>query len=262
MLHVIKAGGNVADTPELLSDFLKAFAAFPEPKILVHGGGRHTTRFAERLGLPQTLIEGRRITDADTLQVAVMSYAGWINKNIVAGLQALGCNALGLSGADANVLRAVRRPPTAHIDYGFVGDITPEEVQTGTIQQLLSATFTPVFCAITHDGQGQLLNTNADTVASVLAIALSRLLPVRLLLCFEKKGVLQNVEDDTSVIPVIHASDWVHLKAGGTIHSGMIPKLENAFQAVAQGVESVRIFHAQDLSLLAAGGEAGTLIRL
>lgn len=259
MLHIIKAGGNIADNDELLNGFLQSFSAFPGPKILVHGGGKHATRLAERLGYPQTMVEGRRITDAHTLQVAVMSYAGWANKRIVAGLQAAGCNALGLSGADANVLRAVRRPVVS-TDYGFVGDVSPANVRTDFLKMLLNAAITPVMCAITHDGEGQLLNTNADTVAAVIAIAMSRVYPTRLLLCFEKKGVLRDIHDDSSIIPAIRASEWAHLKDAGVIHSGMIPKIENAFQALIQGVEAVRILHANDLAAAGSGVAAGTLL--
>lgn len=258
-LHVLKIGGNVVDQEATLHTFLRDFAELPGPKILVHGGGKLATQLAGQLNIPQTMVDGRRITDAETLRVAVMSYAGWINKRIVAGLQANGCNALGLSGADGNALRAIRRPAGV-IDYGFVGDIVPENVAVSFLKMLLDAGIVPVFSAITHDGAGQLLNTNADTVAAVLAIAMSRVVETRLLLCFEKKGVLQDVEDENSCIPTITAAEWPYLKASGIIHSGMLPKLENAFAAIAQGVHSVRIMHAMDVPVIAAGSASGTLI--
>jgi len=261
MLYVLKIGGNVVDQDATLHTFLDAFAQLPAPKLLVHGGGKLTTQLAGQLNIPQNMVDGRRITDAATLQVAVMSYAGWINKRIVAGLQARGCNALGLSGADGNVLRAVKRP-AGIIDYGYVGDIVPENVQVPLLSMLMEMGITPVFSAITHDGQGQLLNTNADTVAAVLAIAMSRVIETRLLLCFEKKGVLRDIRDDNSYILKITAAEWPNLKMSGAIHSGMLPKLENAFSAVAQGVHTVRIMHANDLPLILKGVAPGTLVSL
>jgi acetylglutamate kinase len=259
MVTVVKISGNVIDNPVFLQAFLRDFALLPGPKVLVHGGGKLATQLAERLDVPQTMVEGRRITDAETLKIAVMSYAGWINKNVVAGLQAQGCNAMGFCGADGNMLRAVKRP-VASIDYGWVGDIVPENVHIQLISQLFELGITPVFSAITHDGAGQLLNTNADTIAAVTAIAISRVRPCRLLLCFEKKGVLRDVENPESLISVIRSEEWAALKASGVVHSGMLPKLDNAFAAIVQGVQSVSIMHAADLVAVANGGNAGTIL--
>lgn len=257
-LKIVKVGGNVIDNDAALSRFLTDFAGLVGPKILVHGGGKLATQMAEQLGLPQTLVHGRRVTDADTLRIAVMVYAGWINKRIVAGLQAAHCSALGLCGADGNALRAVKRP-IADIDYGWVGDITPEGVNAAWLQTLLEQGLTPVFSAVTHDGKGHLLNTNADTIAATLAVAMSRLLPTDLLLCFEKKGVLRDVNDPNSLLPRISQAEWAPLKQSGIVHSGMLPKLDNAFSAVRQGVASVRILWSGDLSQV-EGGNPGTLL--
>lgn len=257
-LKIVKIGGNVIDDEAALSRFLTDFAALSGPKILVHGGGKLATQMAEQLGLPQTLLHGRRVTDADTLRIAVMVYAGWINKRIVAGLQAVHCSALGLCGADGNVLRAVKRP-VADIDYGWVGDITPEGVNATWLQVILDQGFTPVFSAVTHDGKGHLLNTNADTIAATLAVAMGRQRPTDLLLCFEKKGVLRDVNDPNSLLPSIASAEWPPLKESGLVHSGMLPKLDNAFNAVRQGVASVRILWSGDLSQV-EGGSPGTLL--
>lgn len=257
-LKIVKIGGNVIDDEAALSRFLADFAALGGPKILVHGGGKLATQMAEQLGLPQTLLHGRRVTDADTLRIAVMVYAGWINKRIVAGLQAAHCSALGLCGADANVLRAVKRP-VADIDYGWVGDITPEGVNAAWLQTMLDLGLTPVFSAVTHDGKGHLLNTNADTIAATLAVAMSRQRPTDLLLCFEKKGVLRDVNDPNSLLSSIASAEWPSLKQSGLVHSGMLPKLDNAFNAVRQGVSSVRILWSGDLRQV-EGGSPGTLL--
>lgn len=258
VLKIVKIGGNVIDNEAALSQFLSDFAALPGPKILVHGGGKLATQLAEQIGLPQTLIQGRRVTDAETLRIAVMVYAGWINKRIVAGLQAADCPALGLCGADGNALQAVKRP-VGEIDYGWVGDVTPEGVNGQWLGALLEQGISPVFSAITHDGQGHLLNTNADTIAATLAIAMSRTRATDLLLCFEKKGVLRDVDDPASLIPRIAQSEWEGLKKEGVVHSGMLPKLENAFSAVRQGVRSVRILWSGELGQV-ANGSPGTLL--
>ena len=250
---VMKIGGNVIDNPEALKRFLREFAAVEGAKMLVHGGGKLATRLAERLELKVQMVDGRRITDKGTLDVVTMVYAGLINKQIVAGLQAVGCNAIGLSGADGNVVTARRRNPEP-IDYGFVGDI--ERVDSELLGRLLDGGLVPVFSAIMHDGHGTLLNCNADSVASAVALGAARLAPVDLVYCFEKAGVLRDPEDERSVIPEITAESFAALKADGTISKGMIPKVENALKAVSQGVHSVTIRNSTHL----ADG-IGTVIR-
>lgn len=250
---VMKIGGNVIDNPEALKSFLREFAAVEGAKMLVHGGGKLATRLAERLELKVQMVDGRRITDKGTLDVVTMVYAGLVNKQIVAGLQTVGCNAIGLSGADGNVVTARRRNPEP-IDYGFVGDI--ERVDSELLGRLLDGGLVPVFSAIMHDGHGTLLNCNADSVASAVALGAARLAPVDLVYCFEKAGVLRDPEDERSVIPEITAESFAALKADGTISKGMIPKVENALKAVSQGVRSVTIRSSAHL----ADG-IGTVIR-
>ncbi len=241
-ITVVKIGGNVIDDPAVLKRFLKEFAALEGPKILIHGGGKVATRLAERLELKVQMVDGRRITDKGTLDVVTMVYAGLVNKQLVASLQAEGCNALGMSGADGNAVTARRRAPQP-IDYGFVGDI--EKVVTRTLRQLLKAGVTPVFCAIMHDGQGTLLNCNADSVASAIALGAAQIAPAELVFCFEKKsGVLRDPDDETTLIREITAASYAALKAEGTVSKGMIPKIENALKAVANGVRSVTIKHS------------------
>lgn len=252
-ITVLKIGGNVIDNPAALKAFLAEFAALEGPRILVHGGGKLATRLAERLELKVQMVDGRRITDKGTLDVVTMVYAGLVNKQIVAGLQAVGCNAIGLSGADGNVVTARRRAPEP-IDYGFVGDI--ERVDSELLGRLLDGGLAPVFSAIMHDGRGSLLNCNADSVASAVALGAARLAPVDLVYCFEKAGVLRDPEDERSVIPEITAESFAALKADGTISKGMIPKVENALKAVSQGVRSVTIRSSAHL----ADG-IGTVIR-
>lgn len=248
-LYIVKIGGNVIDNPEGLSEFLHHFATLDGYKILVHGGGKIATRLAAELGIQAKLVDGRRITDGDMLRVVTMVYAGLTNKQLVAGLQARGCNALGLSGADGNSIMAVKRP-VKEIDYGFVGDLQSDSVNTTSLTKLLDGGFTPVFSAITHDGNGQLLNTNADTIASALAVSMSASYATSLVYCFEKRGVLRDVKDEHSVIPQIQAGEFEALKTTGVIADGMIPKLHNAFDAIANGVSEVYIGHANDLHLL------------
>ncbi len=248
-LLVIKIGGNIIDHSEGLSRFLEKFASLRGNKILVHGGGKIATRIAAELGVEAKLVDGRRITDEAMLRVVTMVYAGLTNKQLVANLQALGCNAIGLSGADGNSIQTVKRL-VKEIDYGFVGDILPGSVDTYTLETLLAGNMVPVFSAITHDGKGQLLNTNADTIASALAVALSAMFETSLVYCFEKKGVLQDVHDEHSVIPEIKAAEFEQLKASGVVADGMIPKLHNAFDAIARGVSEVCVGHADDLHLL------------
>jgi acetylglutamate kinase len=255
-LSIIKIGGNIIDNPSELSSFLLDFSKIEGYKILVHGGGKSATKMAESIGLKPQMIEGRRITDAPMLDVAVMIYAGQINKDIVAQLQSHNTNAMGFSGADGNLIQSTKRNhPT--IDYGFVGDV--QKVNTSLLEILLSSQITPVFCAITHDGNGQLLNTNADTIASELAIALSQIFDVTLNYCFEKPGVLLDSEDDTSIIEQINTALYAKLKADGVIHSGMIPKLDNCFKSLTKGVQKIKIGHHR---MLKNAGTVCTSIKL
>lgn len=249
-LLIIKVGGNVIDDPAHLAKFLEQFAALPQKKVLVHGGGKIATRMAADLGIEAKLVEGRRITDEAMLRVVTMVYAGLTNKQVVANLQAHGCNAIGLSGADGNCITAVKRP-VREIDYGLVGDMHANSVNTTNIGKMLEEGFVPVFSAITHDGRGQLLNTNADTIASALAVAMADLYSTSLVYCFEKKGVLRDVNDARTVIPEIQSRDFEQLKAAGIIADGMIPKLHNAFDAIGKGVNEVYVGHADDVHLLA-----------
>ncbi|MHC2991633.1 acetylglutamate kinase [Pontibacter sp. HJ8] len=262
-LHILKIGGNVLDNPERLQRFLIDFAQLPGPKLLVHGGGKIASTIGLQLGIEPQYVEGRRLTDAETLRVVTMVYAGLLNKNVVAQLQAHGCNAIGLTGADANVIPATKRPVRT-IDYGYAGDVAgPETINTAALQTLLQAGLTPVFAPLTHDGQGSLLNTNADTIASVLATALAPFFAVKLVYCFEKKGVLANSADDDSVIQRIDQHYYKALKADGVVTAGMIPKLDNAFAALQQGVKAVLIGEAEALPELAADKKfSGTTLQL
>lgn len=246
MITVVKIGGNVVDNPEALSRFVNDFAKLQGPKILVHGGGKEATRLSARLEIPTTMIEGRRVTTRETLDVVTMVYAGLINKRIVSALQSCGCNAIGLSGADGNVIPATRRPATP-IDYGFVGDIDASRINTAFLATLLDSGIVPVFCAIMHDGNGTLLNCNADSVASAVAVAASRIAPTRLVFCFEKDGVLTDVDNPGSLIESVTPQSYTGLRAGGVVNKGMIPKIDNAFAAIAAGVESVTIKHSDNL---------------
>lgn len=256
-LHIIKIGGNVIDNSENLHHFLKDFTALDGFKILVHGGGKVATQVAEDMGIEAKLVDGRRITDIETLRVVTMVYGGLINKNIVAQLQRFGNNAIGLTGADGNFIQAVKRPVKT-IDYGFVGDIHEKSINPGNISKLMEAGFTPVFCALTHDGEGQLLNTNADTIASALAVSLSSLYDTTLIYCFEKKGVLQDIDDEDSLIREINPEHYEELKIKRIIHSGMLPKLDNAFTAIACGVKAVIIGKSDDLGNLKTNKPFGT----
>lgn len=255
MINVVKIGGNVVDNPAALTAFLRDFATLKGPKILVHGGGKEATRLSTTLGIETKMIDGRRVTDRQTLDVVTMVYAGLINKRIVAMLQAEGCNAVGLSGADGNVIPARRRPANP-IDYGFVGDIDPRAVNDRFIASLLAAGVTPVFCAICHDDAGTLLNCNADSVAAAVAQGASRIDATRLTYCFEKAGVLRDVDDPASVIELVTAESFVTLREQGIVAKGMIPKIENALACAAAGVSEVRICQAEALTV---GG--GTTIR-
>lgn len=239
-LSIIKIGGNVIENKQELSKFLEIFANLEGEKILVHGGGKRATQLAEKLGIEAKLVGGRRITDAETLEVITMTYAGLTNKNIVVQLQASNCNAIGLSGADGNAILAHKRPVTK-IDYGFAGDV--DVVNSELISKLLKSDLTPVFCAMTHDGKGQLLNTNADTIASELAIGMSKHYDTTLYYCFEKKGVLLNVENEDSVVQHINSNTYKELLKNGVIADGMLPKLENCFHALTNQVGKVCIGH-------------------
>jgi acetylglutamate kinase len=239
-LSIIKIGGNIIDNPTELSQFLADFSKIEGNKILVHGGGKSATKMAQSMGLTPKMIDGRRITDQPMLDVVVMIYAGEINKNIVAQLQANNTNAMGFSGADGNLIQSTKRNhPT--IDYGFVGDV--QKVNTRLLETLINSAIVPVFCAITHDKKGQLLNTNADTIASELAIAASEVFEVTLNYCFEKPGVLFDAENDSSLISNINLELYSKLKAEGAIHSGMIPKLDNCFNSLSKGVQKIKIGH-------------------
>ena len=246
-LNIIKIGGNVIDDESKLNDFIQSLASLNEPFILVHGGGKLATNLAEKLNIPQQLIEGRRITDAETLKIATMVYAGYINKNIVSKLQKQNINSIGLSGADGNVMKATKRIHQ-EIDYGFVGDVSIENVNSNFLELLIQNGLTPVICAITHNKQGQLLNTNADTIASVLASALATLFEVKLTYCFEKKGVLFNPENDNSVIKNLNFKTFQKLKEESIINKGMIPKINNAFDALANGVKEIGITSAENFA--------------
>lgn len=235
-LTIIKVGGQVIDDSQKLSELLTSFAALPHPKILVHGGGKKASAISKSLGIKAQLIDGRRITNAETLEVVTMVYAGLINKNIVAQLQALNCQCIGLSGADANVIRAHKRS-VGKIDYGFAGDV--DVVNADKIKTLLAFKTALVFCPITHDGNGQLLNTNADTIATELAVACSEHFEVEIRYCFERPGVLQDAEDNATVIDVLRKQDYEKMLEEGSVHSGMIPKLDNAFAAKARGLKRV-----------------------
>ena len=252
MIKVVKIGGNVIDSEESLSSFVSDFASIEGPKVLVHGGGKLATRLAERLDIPTTMIDGRRVTDSDTLDVVTMVYAGLVNKRIVAMLQSLGCNAIGLSGADGGAVMATRRAANP-IDFGFVGDISVESVDAAFIRNLTEQGIVPVFCSIMHDGKGQLLNCNADSVASAVAVGLATECDTELLFCFEKRGVMRDVDDDTSVIANINREGYKTLLAEGVVNKGMIPKIDGAFRALECGVKVVTIKHSAELADCSAG---------
>lgn len=252
-LTVIKVGGKIVEEENTLHQLLDDFAAIEGHKVLVHGGGRSATKLATRLGIESRMLNGRRITDADMLQVVTMVYGGLVNKNIVAGLQARGVNALGLTGADMDVIRSVKRPVKEGVDYGFVGDV--RQVDAARLGSLIGQGIVPVMAPLTHDGEGHILNTNADTIAGETAKGLAALFDVTLVFCFEKKGVLRDENDDESVIPVLTPGDFQAYVAEGVIQGGMIPKLENSFDAIHAGVGKVIITQAS-----AIDGMSGTLI--
>lgn len=259
MIQVVKVGGNVVDNEAALQQFCRDFAALEGPKVLVHGGGAIASRIQEALGDVPVKIEGRRVTDGKTLQVVTMVYSGWCNKHIVSLLQANGLDAIGLSGCDADVIRASRRPPrtlmdgVTVVDYGFVGDVTAGSVNVPVLEKLMDMGLSPVLCAINHDGSGQLLNTNADTMASSIAAALG----ARLVCCFEMDGVLRDRHDPSSVIPTIDGAAFEAMKADGSVADGMIPKIENCLKALRQGACGAVIKNASRLT-----DDSGTVICL
>lgn len=257
-LFVIKIGGNVIDDDASLRSFLKNFAAVEGKKILLHGGGKIATSIGKQLGIEPNYVNGRRITDAATIELVTMVYGGLLNKKIVAQLQAIDCNAIGLTGADANIIPADKRP-VKEIDYGFVGDIVNEKLKIKNLRLFLSNDLIPVIAPLTHDQHGQILNTNADTIASALAVALSALYDVRLIYCFEKKGVLENVEDQSSVINLINKEKYQQLLADKKLADGILPKIDNAFAAIDSGVNEVLIGDANDLLLNVTENVKGTL---
>lgn len=263
-IYVIKIGGNIIDDEAKLSSFLQSFANIQEKKILVHGGGKLATRVAEAMGIQQQMIDGRRITDVETLKVVTMVYAGFINKNIVAELQANNCNAIGLTGADGNAIHAHKRPLKNGIDYGFAGDV--DGVNADLLNSLLQQNIAIVLAPITHNQEGQLLNTNADTIAQETAKAMSCIYETSLIYCFEKAGVLLDAHDDSSVIPTLTKTYYEKLKSpaleGGEaiIFAGMIPKLDNAFAAINNGVSKVIIGKAEELAGLINGNSGTTIL--
>ncbi|MBU3821306.1 acetylglutamate kinase [Flavobacteriaceae bacterium XHP0103] len=237
-LSIVKIGGNIIEDDAALSEFLKLFANLEGKKILVHGGGKRATQIASKLGIESKMVNGRRITDAETLEVITMVYGGLVNKNIVAQLQALDINAIGLTGADANSITSDKRP-VKEVDFGFVGDV--KKVDYNAIDKLIAADFTPVFCAITHDGNAQLLNTNADTITSEVAVGMSNLYDVSIYYCFELNGVLKDINDKNSVIKHIDSALYKELLEQGIIADGMLPKLENSFNALNNGVKTINM---------------------
>lgn len=255
---VIKIGGNIIDDENKLLSFLQDFASLKGKKILIHGGGKVATRIGDKLGIESKYAEGRRITDADTIDVVTMVYGGLVNKKVVAQLQSFGCNALGVTGADMNLVPAVKRP-VKDIDYGFVGDVESNKLQSASWELLLNNNIVPVLAPLTHDGKGQVLNTNADTMAQEVAKCLSGQYEVSLVYSFEKAGVLLDANDDATVIPVMDTRSYAQLKAEQKIFAGMIPKLDNAFAALNSGVKKVIIGKAEQLQEL-INGAAGTTI--
>jgi acetylglutamate kinase len=254
-LTVVKVGGKIVEEAESLNQFLNDFKNISGSKILVHGGGRLATSMAAKLGIETQMVEGRRITDKATLEVVTMVYGGLVNKNIVAGLQAKGCNASGFTGADLDLIRAVKRP-VKEIDYGYAGDII--DVNTSELRLLIAEGVTPVIAPLTHDGKGQLLNTNADTIATELAVDLAKFYGVNLVFCFEKDGVLVNPDDNNSIIRDLDRELYKQYKSEGIISEGMIPKLDNAFRALNSGVNMVLITNAKNLTKPSA---SGTMVR-
>ena len=258
-LYVIKIGGNVIDDERKLSSFLKSFSSIQSFKILVHGGGKIATAIGNKLGIESKYIHGRRITDDDTLDLVTMVYGGLVNKKIVAQLQSYGCNAIGLTGADGNLIPATKRPVN-EIDYGWAGDVSSRRLPVAGWQMLLENNLIPVIAPLTHDENGHMLNTNADTIAASIAVALSKLYDVRLVYCFEKKGVLENVGDENSVIHSIDKRKYQELLSQGKLFEGILPKIDNAFSAIEAGVKEVLIGDANDIIQNTTREVSGTLI--
>lgn len=258
-LFIIKIGGNIIDNPAALEAFLKEFSKINARKILIHGGGKIATKIGDSLGIKSNYIDGRRITDAETIDLVTMVYGGLVNKKVVAQLQALGINAIGLTGADANIIPAKKRP-VKEIDYGWVGDVKAETVDANSLSLFLNNNITPVLAPLTHDGEGHILNTNADTIASTLAVALSKQFNIRLIYCFEKKGVLEDVNNDQSVIRKLDKILYQQLKQEKKLFEGILPKIDNSFAAIDAGVQQVLIGHADDLIKNTTDDNEGTLI--
>lgn len=259
-LFVIKIGGNIIDDEGALQSLLENFSAIRDKKILVHGGGKIASSMGKQLGIEPNYINGRRITDEATIDMVTMVYGGLINKKIVAALQSYKCNAIGLTGADANIIPATKRP-VKEVDYGFVGDINSKQLSIANLQLFLEKGLVPVIAPLTHDGKGQILNTNADTIASALAVALSGSYDVRLIYCFEKKGVLENIKDESSVINFINKEKYDQLLADKKLVDGILPKIDNAFSAIGSGVNEVLIGDATDLLVNTTENIKGTLFR-
>lgn len=258
-LHVIKIGGNVIDSDQACLAFLKDFSAVEGKKILVHGGGKIATSVGNKLGVESKYIDGRRITDSETIDLVTMVYGGLINKKLVSLLQSFSCNAFGITGADGNLIPATKRA-VKQVDYGWVGDVDTNCIDAEKWRQLLDANYVPVVAPLTHDGMGHLLNTNADTIASVLAVAMAKLYEVSLIFCFEKEGVLADITDENSVIPTLNPEKYLSLKKSEKLFSGILPKIENAFDAIKNGVRKVVIGNSVKLTAL-INGAAGTTLR-
>lgn len=259
-LFVVKIGGNIIDDEGALQSLLENFSAIRDKKILVHGGGKIASSMGKKLGIEPNYINGRRITDEATIDMVTMVYGGLINKKIVAALQSLKCNAIGLTGADANIIPATKRP-VKEVDYGFVGDINSEQLSIANLQLFLENGLVPVIAPLTHDGKGQILNTNADTIASALAVALSGSYDVRLIYCFEKKGVLENIKDESSVINFMDKEKYDQLLEDKKLVDGILPKIDNAFSAIGSGLNEVLIGDAADLLVNTTENIKGTLFR-
>jgi acetylglutamate kinase len=257
-LFVIKIGGNVIDSEDALQAFLKDFSAIDAKKILIHGGGKIATKIGEQSGIKPNYVNGRRITDDATIDLVTMVYGGLVNKKIVAQLQSLRSNAIGLTGADGNIIPATKRP-VKDIDFGWVGDIQNSELNVENVKFLLEGGFVPIFAPLTHDQQGHILNTNADTIASSLAVALSQYYNVRLIYCFEKKGILENVENNDSVINLIDKQTYQQLVSEQKLFAGILPKIDNAFAAIDAGVREVLVGDAKDLLQNISEKTSGTL---
>ncbi len=257
-LFIIKIGGNVIDDDQALCSFLKDFSSIKAKKILVHGGGKIATSIGDKLGIQSKYIDGRRITDDKTIDLVTMVYGGLVNKKIVASLQSLKCFSIGLTGADANLMPAKKRA-VEEIDYGWAGDLDADDINTDTWQMFLDNGLVPVLAPLTHDSHGHILNTNADTMAAVLSVSLSKRYEVKLIYCFEKNGVLENVNDDTSIITQLDENIYQQLKENKKLNAGILPKIDNAFDAVNNGVQTVIIGNSSNVSQLIKG-ESGTKI--